>query len=430
LVPTEPALADSNAQEVEMEVIVDRCAGLDVHKNTVVVCVRSPGTGRQKRASEVRTFGTFEHELRAMRSWLIECRVTEVAMEATGVFWKPVWHVLADGEPFELLLVNPGHIKNVPGRKTDVNDATWIAQLLECGLLRSSFVPPVEIRELREITRYRRQLTGERGREIQRLQKLLEDANVKLSSVVTDTLGVTGRMILDALCDGERDPEVLAGMAQRRLKAKIDLLRQCVPGRFNDFHATMTRNLLDHIDYLDTAIARLDSQIDEMMIPFVVARDLLDTVPGIGRQHAENIIAEIGVDMSRFPTPAHLASWAGVCPGNNESAGKHKNTTTRHGNPWLTTILVEAAWSAIRTKDCYLGVRYRRIRKRRGEQRALMAIAHTILVICWHILNDNVEYHELGPDYLAGRDQPDRQRRLLVGRLEALGYNVQLTPAA
>ena len=414
-----------------MEVIIDRCAGLDVHKKTVVACVRSPGSGRQKRHSEVRTFGTFENELVALREWLVGLGVSQVAMESTGVFWKPVWHVLDQGDMFEaMLLVNPAHIKNVPGRKTDVNDATWIAQLLECGLLRGSFVPPTEIQQLREITRYRRQLIEERSREVLRLHKLLEDANVKLSSVASDTLGVTGRMILDAMCDGERDPDVLAGMAQRTLKAKTEYLRQCVPGRFNDFHAAMTRELLAHIDYLTTAVARLDAQVDELMVPFADARDRFDTIPGIGKRNAEIIVAEIGIDMTQFPTPAHLASWAGVCPGNNESAGKHKSTHTRSGNPWLTSALVEAAWSAVRTKDCYLGVRFRRIAKRRGEQRALIAIAHTILVICWHLLTDDTTYTELGTDYLAGKDQPDRRRRLLIGQLEKLGYQVQLTPAA
>jgi len=414
-----------------MEVIIDRCAGLDVHKKTVVACVRSPGSGRQKRHSEVRTFGTFEHELVGLRNWLRDLGVTQVAMEATGVYWKPVWQVLDDGDVFdEILLVNPAHIKNVPGRKTDVNDATWIGQLLECGLLRGSFVPPAEIRQLREITRYRRQLTEERSREVQRLQKLLEDANVKLSSVASDILGMTGRMILDALCAGERDPDVLAGMAQRRLKAKADDLRQCVPGRFNEFHVVMTRELLSHIDYFDAATARLDEQIDRLMVPFADARDRFDTIPGIGKRNAEIIVAEIGVDMTQFPTPAHLASWAGLCPGNNESAGKHKSTTTRSGNPWLTSALVEAAWSAVRTKDCYLAVRFRRIAKRRGDQRALIAIAHTILVICWHLLVDETTYTELGTDYLAGKDQPDRRRRLLVAQLEQLGYSVQLTTAA
>ena len=414
-----------------MEVIIDRCAGLDVHKKTVVACVRSPGVGRQKRHSEVRTFGTFEHELVGLRDWLRDLGVTQVAMEATGVYWKPVWHVLDDGDVFEeILLVNPAHIKNVPGRKTDVNDATWIGQLLECGLLRGSFVPPAEIRQLREITRYRRQLTEERSREVQRLQKLLEDANVKLTSVATHVLGVTGRMILDALCAGERDPDVLAGMAKGRLKVKADYLRQCVPGRFNEFHAVMTRELLSHIDYFDAATARLDEQIDTLMVPFADARDRFDTIPGIGKRNAEIIVAEIGIDMTQFPTPSHLASWAGLCPGNNESAGKHKSTKTRSGNPWLTSALVEAAWSAVRTKDCYLAVRFRRIAKRRGDQRALIAIAHTILVICWHLLVDETTYTELGTDYLAGKDQPDRRRRLLVAQLEQLGYTVQLTAAA
>jgi len=397
-----------------MDVIVDRCGGLDVHKRTVVACVRTPGSGRQKRHAEVRTFATFEHDLEDLRDWLVEVGVSQVAMEATGVFWRPVWHVLV-GHGFEVLLVNPAHIKNVPGRKTDVNDATWIAQLLECGLLRGSFVPPTEIAQLREITRYRRQLTEERSREVQRLQKLLEDANVKLSSVATDTLGVTGRMVLDALCAGERDCDTLAAMAQGRLKAKTELLRRSLPGRFNDFHALMTRELLAHIDYLDAAVARLDTQVDELMVPFADARDRLDTIPGVAKRNAEIIIAEIGVDMTQFPTPAHLASWAGLCPGNNESAGKHKSTATRSGNPWLTSALVEAAWSAIRTKDCYLAVRFQRIRKRRGERRALIAIAHTILVICWHLHVDNTTYTELGTDYLAGkrptRPTPQTPRR-------------------
>ena len=412
-----------------MDVIVDRCAGLDVHKRTVVACVRTPGTGRRKRDREVRTFETFTDDLIRMRDWFIEVGVTEVAMEATGVFWKPVWDVLED-HGFEVLLVNPAHIKNVPGRKTDVNDATWIGQLLECGLLRGSFVPPMEIRELREITRYRRQMVESRSREVQRIQKLLEDAGVKLSAVASNTLGVTGRAMLEALCAGERDPDVLAGLAVGRLKVKRDLLARSVPGRFNTFHATMCRELLDHIDYLDATIIRLDDAVDVLMVPFVDARDRLDTIPGIAKRCAEIVIAEIGVDMTRFATPGHLASWAGLCPGNNESAGKHKSTRTRTGNPWLTSALVEAAWSAVRTKDCYLGVRFQRIRKRRGEQRALIAIAHTLIVICWHILADDTVYNEIGPDYLAGRDQPERRRKHLVAQLEKLGYDVALAPVA
>ena len=413
-----------------MEVLVDRCAGLDVHKRTVVACVRTPGVGRQKRVAEVRTFGTFEHQLVEMREWLIGCGVTSVAMEATGVYWKPVWHVLDDGQPFELLLVNPAHIKAVPGRKTDVNDATWIGQLLECGLLRGSFVPPVEIRELREVTRYRRQLTEERARETQRLQKVLEDANVKLASVASRVLGVTGRMILDALCAGERDPDVLAEMAQRKLRAKIGDLRQCVPGRFNDHHATMVTEIVAHVDYLDATIARLDVRVAEMMVPFQPARELLRTIPGVAQRTAEIIVAEIGVDMGRFATPGHLASWAGLCPGNNESAGKHRSTHTRHGDQWLQSALVEAAWVAVRSKDTYLTVRFWRIAKRRGQQRALIAIAHTMLVIIWHMLNENVPYTDLGVDYLARNDNPDRRRRHLINQLEQLGYQVELHPAA
>jgi transposase len=413
-----------------MEVLVDRVAGLDVHKRTVVACVRSPGSGRAKRTSEVRTFGTFEHELVALGDWLVEQGVTAVAMEATGVFWKPVWHVLDEHVwPDGMLLVNPGHIKAVPGRKTDVNDATWIAQLLECGLLTGSFVPPAAIGELREVTRYRRQLTEERSREVQRLQKVLEDANVKLASVASQVTGVSGRLILDALCAGERDPDVLAEMAQRKLRRKIDDLRRCVPGRFNDHHATMVRTILAHIDFLDAAIAGLDATVEEMMVPFRAARDLLMTAPGVQQRTAEIVIAEIGVDMTRFPTAGHLCSWAGVSPGNNESAGKHR-PAARHGNPWLTSALVEAGWAATRTRGCYLQTRFWRIAKRRGQQRALIAIAHSLLTIFWWMLTENVPYHELGPDYLAGRDQPDRRRRQLVDQLERLGYHVDLTPAA
>jgi transposase len=378
----------------------------------------------------VRTFGTFERQLVELREWLIGCGVTSVAMEATGVYWKPVWHVLDEGQSLELLLVNPAHIKNVPGRKTDVNDATWIAQLLECGLLRGSFVPPVEIRELREVTRYRRQLTEERARETQRLQKVLEDANVKLSSVASDVLGVTGRLILDALCAGERDPETLAAMARSRLRSKIDDLRQCVPGRFNSHHAAMVTEIVAHVDYLSAAITRLDTRVEAMMAPFRAARELITTVPGIQQRTAEIILAEIGVDMTRFATPGHLASWAGLCPGNNESAGKHRSTHTRSGDPWLQSALVEAAWAAVRTKNCYLAVRFWRIAKRRGQQRALVAIAHTILIIVWHMLTEGTVYTEIGTNYLARNDNPDRRRRHLVNQLEHLGYTVALSPAA
>jgi transposase len=357
-------------------------------------------------------------------------RETDQSKDWHRALVRPNWHVLDEREPFELLLVNPAHIKNVPGRKTDVNDATWIAQLLECGLLRGSFVPPVEIRELREVTRYRRQLTEERARETQRLQKVLEDANVKLTSVASDVLGVTGRMILDALCAGERNPEVLAEMARSRLRSKIGDLRQCVPGRFNDHHAAMVTEIVAHVDYLSAAIVRLDTRVEEMTIPFRAARELITTIPGIKQRNAEIILAEIGVDMTRFATPGHLASWAGICPGNNESAGKHRSTHTRSGDPWLQSALVEAAWSAVRTKDCYLAVRFWRIAKRRGQQRALIAVAHTMLIIIWHMLTEGTVYTEIGAEYLANNDNPDRRRRHLVNQLEHLGYTVELTPAA
>jgi len=411
-----------------VEVMVDRCAGLDVHKEQVTACVRRWGAGR-RRDSETRTFATFEASLRELREWLAVEGVTAVAMEATGVYWKPVWYVLEDAG-FELLLVNPQHVKTISGRKTDVRDAAWLAQLLECGLLSGSFVPPRAIRELRDVTRYRRRLGEEHGREIQRLQKLLEDAQVKLDSVVTDITGVSARLILEAMCDGERDPVVLAEMAKRRLRAKIPLLRQAVPGRFNDHHALLVRELLAHIDYLEAVIARLDTRVDELIAPFGAARDRLCTIPGIKTRTAEIVIAEIGVDMSRFPTPAALASWAGVCPGNNESAGKHRSGKTRQGDPWLESALVEAAWAAARTKGTSMQVRFWRIAKRRGTEKAAMAVAHHLLVVIWHLLTEGVTYHELGPDYTSRFDNPARRQRHLIHQLEQLGLKVSVEPTA
>jgi transposase len=411
-----------------MDVIVDRCAGLDVHKNSITACIRT-WDGQHRRVSETRTFLAFSGTLVEMRDWLIAREVTEVVMEATGVYWKPVWYVLEDG-PFELKLVNPQHVKAVSGRKTDVRDAAWLAKLCECGLLEASFVPPRPIRELRDVTRYRRRLVEDRGREVMRLQKLLEDAQVKLDSVVSDITGVTSRLILTALCAGERDPEVLADMAQRKLRAKIPLLRQAVPGRFNDHHGLLVSELLAHIDYLDTAIGRLDVRVDELMVPFAEARDRLMTIPGIKKRNAEIITAEIGVDMTRFPTADHLASWAGVCPGNNESAGKHRSGRTRHGDPWLQSALVEAAWSASRTRGTSMQSRFWRVAKRRGSERACMAVAHHLLIVIWHLHTDQATYSELGADYFERRDDPARRQRFLVKQLEALGHTVTLAPAA
>lgn len=411
-----------------MDVLIDTCAGLDVHKDQVTVAVRRWGPGR-KRVSEVRTFATFEASLGELRAWLVAEGVSEVAMEATGVYWKPVWYALEDAG-FELHLANPQHVKAVSGRKTDVRDANWLAQLLECGLISDSFVPPRAIRELRDVTRYRRRLTEDKGREIQRLQKLLEDAQVKLDSVVTDITGVSARLILAGLCAGERDPEKLATLAKGRLKVKIPELRRAVPGRFNDHHALLVGELLAHIDYLSAVITRLDARVDSLMAPFSAARDRLMTIPGIKRVTAEIVIAEIGVDMGRFPSPAHLASWAGVCPGNNESAGKRRNGKTRKGDPWLESALVEAAWAAARTRGTSMQVRFWRIAKRRGREKATLAVAHHLLVVCWHLLAEEATYDEMGPEYTSRFDDPARRQRHLVHQLEQLGYRVTLEPSA
>jgi transposase len=410
-----------------MEVIVDRCAGLDVHKDQVTACVRGWGEGRRRR-SQTRVFLTFEGSLRELRDWLAAEEVSVVAMEATGVYWKPIWYMLEDAG-FELLLVNPQHVKAVSGRKTDVRDAAWLGQLLECGLLIPSFVPPRAVRELRDVTRYRRRLVEDRTRELLRLQKLLEDAQVKLGSVVSDISGVTARSILDALCAGERDPETLASLAVGRLKAKIPQLRQAVPGRFNAHHAVLVGELLGHLDYLRAAIGRLDAQVDELMRPFSAQRDRLMTAPGVKKTTAEIVIAEIGVDMARFPSAAQLAAWAGVCPGNHESAGKRRNARTRDGNPWLQSALVEAAWAASRTRGTSFQARFWRIAKRRGREKATMAVAHHLLIVIWHLLTHGTTYQELGVDYLERRDDPARRQRHLVHQLEQLGLKVTLEPA-
>ncbi len=411
-----------------MEVLVERVGGLDVHKRTVTACVRVPdGAGGRREAK--RTFPTFVDGLEEMRDWLDAEGVTQVAMEATGVFWKPVWLVLEDR--FELKLVNARHVKMVPGRKTDVADAAWLAQLLEVGLLRGSFVPPPVIRDLRDLTRYRKRLVQDRTRESQRIEKVLEDAGIKLSSVASKTLGVSGRLMLDAILAGERDPHRLAALAKGRLRDKTgDLTRALATGRFSDHHATMLRLHLAHVDYLDATIDGLDARIDGVVSPFSAARDRLITVPGVGKTVAEVLLAEIGPDMSVFPTAGHLASWAGVCPGNNESAGKHRSGRTTPGSPWLFDALTQAAWAASHTKNTYLAARFWRLSRRVGKKRAAVAVAHTIVVAVWHMLTDDVDYNDLGADYFERRQDPDREARRLVQRLEALGHNVTLEPAA
>ena len=411
-----------------MDVIIDCCAGLDVHKASLTACVRSPGGGRSRRAQEVRVFSTVDAGLQELRVWLAERAVTHVVMEATGVYWKPIWYVL-EGH-FELLLVNATHVKKVPGRKTDVKDAEWLAQLLECGLLRGSFVPPRPIRELRDLTRYRKRLIEERAREVQRVHKVLEDAGIKLSSVATDALGVSGRAMIEALIAGVRDPEVLAEMAKAKLRHKIPELRRALVGHFRAHHAALLTEALARLDGLSDAICRLDDQVDAAMAPFADQRDRLISIPGVAKRAAEVIIAEIGVDMSCFPTSAHLASWAGMCPGNNESAGKRFSGRTRRADPWLKGLLTECGWAASRTKT-YLGAQWRQIARRRGKERANIAVGHSILVIAWHLLSTpDATFEDLGADYFTRQLDPAAEQRRLVRRLQNLGLRVTIEPAA
>jgi transposase len=414
-----------------MDVIVDRCAGLDVHKKTVMATVRWPD-GRGGRGQQTREFKTFTRQLVELRDWLAAERVTQVAMEATGVYWKPVWHVL-EAAGLELLLVNPAHFKNLPGRKTDVADSEWLAQLLECGLLRGSFIPPADIARLRDLTRYRTKIIQERVRETQRIQKLLEDAGIKLDSVATDVLGVSCRRMLEALIAGERDPEVLAEMALTRMRPKIGVLREALVGRFGDHHAVLLRMHLDHVDHLVALEARLDGEVDRLMTPFAEAATLMLSIPGVGKRVAEVIVAEIGIDMSRFPTDKHLASWVGLCPGHHESAHKRRSGKARKGNPALRSAMCEAAWAAAHGKDNYLAAQFRRFKRRfgtKGETKAIFAVAHTMIVIVWHVLADNCTYDELGADFFERRIDTEARRRHLVRQLEALGNKVTLEPAA
>jgi transposase len=417
---------------VGLDVIVDRCAALDVHKDTVMACVRKPGGSGKRRVQEVREFRTWTASLRALRDWLAVEGVSQVAMEATGVYWKPVWHVLVELD-VELMLCNAHHVKNLPGRKTDVADAVWLCQLLECGLLRGSFVPPTEIAELRDLTRYRTKLVQDRARETQRIQKLLEDANIKLDSVASDVLGKGARRMLEALIAGERDIDAMADMALTRMRPKIGELRLALEGRFSGHHALMAGMHLRHIDELTELIEAIEEALDRRLVPFAEQAVRLRTIPGIGKRTAEVIIAEIGVDMSRFPTGAHLASWAGLCPGNNESAGKRRSGKARKGNAALRTALCEAAWSAARTRDSYLAAQFRRFSRRfgkKGEGKAIFAVAHTMVVIIWHVLHDEVDYQDLGADYFERFTDSDAHARRLVRQLEKLGHRVTLEPAA
>jgi transposase len=410
-----------------MDTLYQRVAGLDVHKKTVVACVRvtQPDGSVEE---HTRTFGTMTEDLLQLADWLSVASVTHVAMESTGVLWKPIWNLL-DGGDWELLLVNAHELKQVPGRKSDVKDSQWIAQLLACGLLRSSFVPDRPQRDLRDLTRHRAQLVGEHTRCANRIHKVLQDANIKLSSVATDILGKSGRDILAALVQGQDAPEALAELARGKLRKKLPDLQRALCGEMTPHHQFMLAQLLDHLGHLEEQIARFDERIASALRPFDEQAHLerLDLIPGVNRQTIENVIAEIGVDMRQFPDADHAASWAGICPGNEESAGKRKRSKTTKGNVWLRRALCEAAWAAGRTKHTYFGMLFRRLAARRGKKRALVAVAHALLVVIYHLLKDpQLNYQELGEHYFDTLD-PIRLRRHLVKRLESLGYDVTLT---
>lgn len=409
-----------------MEVLHSHCAGLDVHKKTVVACVRHVVNGRVER--EVRTFQTTTADLVALSEWLSSEGCTVVAMEATGIYWRPVWHILADGG-FELVLANAAHVKNVPGRKTDVKDAVWLADLLAHGLIRGSFVPDEPTQVMRNLMRTRKQLSRERSSHIQRLQKTLEDANIKLDSVVTDIIGRSGRTMVEAVIDGETDPEVLAKLADRRLKASPQDLQEALRGRVTKHHRFLLRLHLQQIDAFDAAVAEIDREVDDIVAPFRQSVSLLTSIPGISDLSARVILAEIGNDMSRFPTAGHIVSWAGLCPRNDESAGKRRSTRLRKGDPWLKTALVQCAWAASRKKDSYLRAQYHRIRSRGGAKKAICAVAASILTAIYHMLKDGTFYQDLGYDHFDHRAKAAHTKRL-INRLQNLGYSVNIEPIA
>jgi len=409
-----------------MQVLHERCAGLDVHKKTVVVCVLTPD-GQGGWGQEIRTFGTMTVDLLSLSDWLLACGCTHVAMESTGDYWKPVFNMLEG--TCEVVLVNAQHVKAVPGRKTDVKDAAWLAELLQHGLLRASFIPPVAQRELRDLTRYRSTFIQERVTLINRVQKLLEDANIKLAAVASDIMGVSGRAILAALLAGHTDSKALADLAKGRLRSKRDQLASALEGRVKPHHRFVLTELLSQIDSFDETIARFDAQIQAICGPFEEAVGLLDTIPGVARHTAEMLVAEIGTDMTRFPNADHLASWAGVAPGNHESAGKRTSGKTRKGNRFLRTTLVQAAHAAARTKGTSLNAQYRRLATRRGKKRAIMAVAHSILVMAYYMIQRGEPYREAGADFF-DHLQPEHTARRLVKRLESLGYHVTLQSSA
>lgn len=408
-----------------MESTVARGAGIDVHQGTMVVTLRvpSPAGGR---AVTTQTFGTMTTDLLAIRDWLQTAGVTHVAMESTGIYWRPLYYLLED--QFTVLLVNMQHLKHVPGRKSDVRDSEWLAQLLEWGLLRSSLVPPQPIRDLRDLTRYRKRQIEDRAQEVNRLLRLLEDAGIKLASVATDVMGVSGRAMLAALLQGQSDPAALADLARGRLRQKLPALRAALQGRFRTHHAFLLMQILAKIEFLEETIERLSTAIDEQLRPFEADVERLMTIPGVARRTATTIFAETGGDMTRFPTAAHLCSWAAICPGQNESAGKRRTSKLRDGNRYLRGALLEAGLAATRAKGTALQARYARVKRHRGHKRAAVATAHQILEISYYLLRDTVTYRELGADYFDRRDR-ERTMRRNVKQLEALGYTVTLNAA-
>lgn len=407
-----------------MEVLYPHCAGLDVHKDTVVACIRHMTKGAV--THDVRTFRTLTKDLLALSEWLASEGCTHVVMEATGVYWKPVWHILSDGE-FTMTLANAAHVKNVPGRKTDVKDATWLADLLAHGLVQGSFVPDVQTQEQRGLLRTRKQLVRERTSHVQRLQKTLEEANIKLDSVISDIVGVSGRAMIEALVAGETDPDTLAGLAHKRLKAVPEDLREALRGRVTKHHRFLIELHLRQIDALDDAIAGIDQEVDANVEPFRCAITLLTSMPGISDLSARVIVAEIGQDMARFPSEGHLISWAGLCPRNDESAGKRRSSRMRKGAPWLKTTLIQCAWAAVRKKGSYLQAQFQRLRARRGAKKAIGAVAASMLTAAYHMLSNGTLYQDLGADHFDRRSK-DTQTRRLIKRLADLGYDVEIKP--
>lgn len=409
-----------------MEVLYPNCAGLDVHKETVVGCSRRIIAGKIVR--EVRTFKTTTSDLLSLSEWLGALGCTHIVMEATGVYWKPVWNILSDGD-FDLILANAAHVKNVPGRKTDVNDATWLADLLAHGLIRGSFVPDTQTQEQRGLLRTRKQLTRERTSHIQRLQKTLEEANIKLDSVISDIIGVSGRAMIEALIGGETEPAKLARLAGPRIKATPETLAEALRGRVTKHHRFLLRLHLEQIDALNRAIAEIDTEVEANLEPFRPLIPVLTSIPGIGELAARVLLAEIGTDMSRFPTAGHLISWAGLCPKNDESAGKRRSNRMRKGAPWLKTTLIQCAWAGARKKGSNLQAQFHRLRARRGAKKAIGAVAASMLTAAYHMIANGTFYQDLGADHFERRTKPTQMKRL-VAKLQSLGYDVEIKPIA